>query len=138
MVSIQAMKFAPVVQLKYLFDVQAKYLPTDASWTTATAAATNPNDLMYLFNPGEVSNTVASYDNPTWFTRKWVMLLNTLFTAWVVYSQSAALELNYFMNIPAKVCEDEEGNVIDCDQEEVVEEEPAEMEETPAEEENFF
>ena len=84
----------------------------------------------YLFNPEKYDDTEVYYNDPTWFYRKWGILVSVCFSFWVSYSQSKAQEMEYFIaKAMAAQAEEEESA------EPVEEEEEAAPEENP---DNFF
>ena len=97
MLSIQAMKFAPLGSLYYLFLVQAKHVGTDAMYTANSTDLDEDSDQKYLFNPGEYDTTDAHYLDSAWIYRSWGYAATSVLTLWVMSTQAAALEKEYFV-----------------------------------------
>ncbi len=99
-ISLQLQRFVPLVSMYLLFILNASYLPTDASFATATAdakAAGDPNDMKYLFNPGELSEVASTYDDPTWINRRWIMFFAACFSFGATNYSFQTLVIRYAM-----------------------------------------
>jgi len=133
--SLQIQRFVPLVSLYLIFTLNASYLPTDASYSAAAAAATNPNDMKYLFNPGQQNAVSQNYDDPTWINRRWVMFFAACFSFAATNYSFPALLIRYYM--AAALAADESDETDGASEQDAAAEE-AVAEEAVAQEEFFF
>lgn len=143
----QVLIIAPLVSIYYALKIQRSYLPNSDVWTFNNLAATNPNDMKYLYDP-EVTTISSPYylDQSAYYNRLFWLIVLSAVNLGVNGASVAGIKRDWMiqnanwkaMQALDEACVDEEGNEIDCPEEEV--EEDMEMEEEPPveDEEEFF
>lgn len=90
---LQVMKLAPLVTFIFLYEVERMYISTDAHWVeqaTDSDGDSNTRNQNFLFDPAKADDNETYYNDPTWWYRKWGILLSLCFNFWVYFATSKA------------------------------------------------
>lgn len=140
----QLLTVAPIISIYYALKVQRSYLPNNSVWSFYNLAATNPNDMKYLYDP-EVTTISSAYylDQSAYYNRLFWLIVLSAVNLGVNGATVAGIKRDWQIQnahwkemqaAEEEPCVDEEGNEIDCPEEEVAEE----VVEEEFQEDNFF